>query len=97
MFGAVRHPVDDAGGFAVVLALTGPPLLAAEEGAGARDLALGREALARQDYALAVDHLEMLERSWREHGLPAGRAERERGSCLAPEHSRSAIRAVRLE
>jgi tetratricopeptide (TPR) repeat protein len=44
--------------FAAVLALTGPPLLGAEEGTGARDLALGREALARQDYALAVDHLE---------------------------------------
>lgn len=44
--------------FATVLALTGPPLLGAEEGAGVRDLALGREALARQDYALAVDHLE---------------------------------------
>lgn len=44
--------------FAVVLVLTGSPPLSAEEGAGARDLTLGREALARQDYALAVDHLE---------------------------------------
>lgn len=44
--------------FVAVLAFIGPPLLGAEEGAGARDLALGREALARQDYALAVDHLE---------------------------------------
>ena len=46
---------------------------------------------------LAEDHLKVLERSWREHELPAERAERECRSCLAAEHSRSAIRAVRLE
>lgn len=44
--------------FAAVLVLTGSSPLDAEEGAGARDLTLGREALARQDYALAVEHLE---------------------------------------
>jgi tetratricopeptide (TPR) repeat protein len=39
-----------------VLALAGPPL-GAEEGAGAQDLAKGREALARREYAQAVEHL----------------------------------------
>ena len=40
----------------VLLAVAGSPLLA-EESAGSRELAQGREALARRDYPAAVEHL----------------------------------------